>query len=337
MNGRRGIVTGGTWCVDDNKIVTHWPEEDGMAEVVSVERHGGGSGCNLAIDIKRLDPAMPVETIAVVADDSAGRYLIALADEYGIDHRQFHVIEGGVTHLTDAYVSQRTQRRTHIYQLGCGKILSPDHFDFEATTGRIFHAGLPGVHETMDAPWQGDANGWVTILRKAQAAGLKTNIELPSIEPSLLAKLAVPCLPHLDYIIVNDGEIGSLSGIRTVSSGVTDFSACERAARHVLENGGMELVVVHCPAFAIAIARDGTMVVRQSVAVPASEIAGANGAGDAFAAGMLYGIHEGWPLVDAVNLAHASAATSLRSIATTGSVAPWQECLQLANAWGWRA
>ena len=71
--------------------------------------------------------------------------------------------------------------------------------------------------------------------------------------------------------------------------------------------------------------------------MPASEIAGANGAGDAFAAGMLYGIHEGWTAADSISLAHASAATSLRSIATTGSVASWQECLKLANEWGWRA
>ena len=29
---RRGFVTGGTWCVDINKIVSHWPKEDGLAE-----------------------------------------------------------------------------------------------------------------------------------------------------------------------------------------------------------------------------------------------------------------------------------------------------------------
>lgn len=337
MTSRRGIVTGGTWCVDDNKVLTHWPEEDGMAEVLSVERHGGGSGCNLAIDIKRLDREFPVETISVVADDDAGQFLMALADEHGIDHRQFHIIEGGATHITDAYVSQRTQRRTHIYRLGSGKLLSPDHFDFEAATSRILHAGLPGVHELLDAPWQGEANGWVAVLKKAQQAGLKTNLELASIEASRLAELALPCLPHLDYIIVNDTEIGALSGIHTVSSGVTDFSACERAAARVMELGSMELVVVHCPAFAIALSRDSTRVVRPSVAVPKSEVVGANGAGDAFAAGMLYGIHEGWSLHDAVGLAHASAATSLRSISTTDAVENWRECLALADKWGWHA
>ena len=35
-----------------------------IAEVLSEERHGGGSGCNFALDMKRLDPSMPVETMS---------------------------------------------------------------------------------------------------------------------------------------------------------------------------------------------------------------------------------------------------------------------------------
>ena len=51
---------------------------------------------------------------------------------------------------------------------------------------------------------------------------------------------------------------------------------------------------------------------------------GANGAGDAFAAGFLYGYHQGWSLDELVALAHAAAAASLRAISTTGSLEPWQ-------------
>ena len=63
---------------------------------------------------------------------------------------------------------------------------------------------------------------------------------------------------------------------------------------------------------------------------------GANGAGDAFAAGMIYGVHEDWPLENSLALAHATAACSLRSVTTSGSVVGWRETLKLADAWGWR-
>jgi sugar/nucleoside kinase (ribokinase family) len=70
--------------------------------------------------------------------------------------------------------------------------------------------------------------------------------------------------------------------------------------------------------------------------VPPEVVASTNGAGDAFAAGFLYGYHQGWNVTDSMALAHAAAATSLRAISTTGSLEPWQACLNLAERWGWR-
>lgn len=334
---RRGIVTGGTWCVDNNRQVTYWPEEDGIVEILSQELAGGGSGCNLAVDIRHLDPAMPVETIAVVGDDEGGRFLRSIAEEAGIDHRQMHVDGSLPTQFTDAYSSAATHRRTHLFAKGVAGALTPDHFDLAATAGRILHLGLPGFHKQLDGVWANGDNGWVAVLKKARALGLKTNIELASLEPRVLADTVMPCLGHLDYVVVNDTEIGALADLPTVSHGVTDADLCEAAARKVLEGGAMELVVVHWPKLAIAVSRDGTVARKTSCAIPADLVVGANGAGDAFAAGMIYGLHEEWPLERSLALAHATAACSLRSVTTSGAVVGWQETLRLAESWGWRA
>ena len=332
--GRRGILTGGTWCADYNRTVSHWPGEDGLAELFEEERHGGGSSCNLALDVKRLDPSIPVETIGLVGDDDDGRYLRKTAAAAGIDTRQMTVTPDAATQFCDAYVSLRSHRRTHIFHAGTGAQLTPDHFDFSQTRMRYLHLGLPGVHRILDAPWQGEPNGWVAVLKNARAAGLQTNLELASIDRGLMARLVAPCLPHLDLLIVNDMEIGAIAGVETILDGTSDKDACIRAARMVLERGAMGLVTVHCPAFAIAVTRDGDSAVAPSVAIPEVEIKGANGAGDAFAAGMLYGLHEGWPLAQCLELAHAAAAVSLRSVSTTGAMLFWRECLSLAQKWG---
>ncbi|MBP2551207.1 sugar/nucleoside kinase (ribokinase family) [Neorhizobium galegae] len=331
---RRGFLTGGTWCVDYNRSISHWPEEDGIAELFEEERHGGGPSCNLALDLKRLDPSIPVETVGLVGDDDNGRYLLGVAQEAGIDTRQMAVLPTGATQYCDAYVSRSSHRRTHIFHAGTGASLTPDHFDFSTTRMRFLHLGLPGVHKTLDSPWRDEPNGWVAVLKKARAAGLQTNLELASIDSRRMAALVAPCLPHLDYLVVNDAEIGAIAGVETVSAATTDRAACERAARAVLERGAMRMVAVHCPAFALAVLRGEDTVIVPPVAIPADEIKGANGAGDAFAAGLLYGIHEGWDIADCLRLAHATAAASLRSISTTGSVVGWQDCLALAQSWG---
>jgi sugar/nucleoside kinase (ribokinase family) len=333
---RRGILTGGTLCVDHNKLVDIWPGENGRADIIDAQASGGAPTFNMAINMRKLDPAMPVAMIGVVGDDPDGRLILDEVDSFGIDRSQVAIIGGAVTNYTDAFCSQATGRRTHISYYGVGNLLTPDHFDFSRSNHRIVHLGLPGIHRMMDGAWAGEANGWVAILKKARAASLETNLELPSIAADRLAAIVRPCLPHLDYLIVNDSEIGGIAGMETVREGRTDVAVCGEAAAAALRLGVGQLVAVHFPEGGIVVTRDGAVSKLPSVNLPESEIVGANGAGDAFAAGLLYGIHEGWAADDALTLAHATAAASLRQMSTTGAVEAWRTCLDLASRWGWR-
>ncbi len=333
---RRGFVTGGCWCVDRNRTIEFWPEEDMSVPTSGLEIRGGGSACNLAIDMRKLDPDMPVETIGLVGADEEGRFLRAEAERHGIGVAQLAVTDEARTHSTDAYSSKRSGRRTHIFDEGTSALLTPGHFDFATTTGRILHLGLPGVHRRMDVPWGADLNGWVAVLRAARAAGLRTNLELATVAAERIGALARPCLAELDYLVVNDAEIGAIADMTTVKAGITDEKMCLSAARHVLERGRMGCVVVHYTMGAIAVARDGAEWRKPSVRVPATAYVGANGAGDAFAAGLLLALHEDFGLDDALMLAHASSAACLRSLSTTDGVEHWRACLDLAQQWGWR-
>ena len=333
---RRGILTGGTWCVDRNIALDHWPGENGFAVVQSTEDANGGSASNFAIDMRKLDPDLPVATITVTGNDPAGRFLMGLADQHGIERSGMTVLSGEETALTYCFTSQATRQRTHITTYGANDALTPDHFSFEGRTHRIFHLGLLGVHAKLDSPWGEDANGWVTVLKAARAAGFLNNLELCSISRERLAELVRPCLPHLDYLVVNDFEIGAVSGIETLSNGNTDIAACEAAARKVIADGVAKLAAVHFPGGALVVTADGTTLRHPSVAVPESQNVGANGAGDAFAAGFVYGLHDGWAMRQCLAMGHASAAASLRTESTVGAVEDWRTCLNLADAWGWR-
>jgi sugar/nucleoside kinase (ribokinase family) len=332
----KGVVTAGSWCCDHNKLVDHWPSEDGLATIIAEERHGGGSACNMAIALKKLDPDFPVETIGIIGDDEDGRLLVAEADSHGIERSRLRVVPGGRTSYTDAFALRETGRRTHIFFPASSDLLTPELCDFSGIRASHLHLGLPGLYPGMDAPFAAEPNGWVAVLKKARAAGLRTNMELASIAPDTIARLVRPCLPVLDFLIINDVEIGALAGMPTGSEGSTNIAACRVSARKVLDAGAMDLLVVHFPAGAIALTRSGEMLAKPSLRVPTEEIAGANGAGDAFAAGILYAVLEGWTLADALALAHAVAAASLRRVGTTDGVLRWRECLALADRWGWR-
>jgi sugar/nucleoside kinase (ribokinase family) len=333
---RRGVLTAGTWCVDLNKSIPLWPVEDTMTTVTHVDRQGGGSGCNMAIDLKRLDPVLPVATMGLVGDDGDGRFLLSECDRYGIDRSRLAVSGADLTPCTDCFNSLQSGRRTHFYAPGVAALMSPDHFDFSSVDARLLHLGLPGAHRTMDLAWGADSTGWETVLRKAHAAGLKTNLEMVTTAREDVARFGRSCLPHLDMLIVNDYEIGCVAGLETREEGRAAPARVAEALRVALDRGPLEFTVAHFPEGAMAATRDGGMVAVGSVAMPSDAIAGVNGAGDAFAAGVIYGWHEGWPLDRSLALGHACAAASMRQVSTTQGVVPVAECLVLAETFGFR-
>ena len=331
---RYGIIAGGTWCADHNKLVDRWPGEEEHVLILDQEVRGGGPACNLAIGVKRLDPEIPVATIGLLGDDADGHILQSQAQREGLDCSRLVTLPGCRTTFTDAFASEETGRRTHLYYPGTSDLLTPDHFQFEGSRARILHLGLPGLHEKMDEPWNGDSSGWVTVLKGARAAGIKTNLELCSLPAPRLLEVAAPCLAHLDYLIINDFEVAALSQRPIRHGEEVDLRDCLANAKDVFDRGSMELLVVHFPQGAIAMQRGADPLVTSSVAVPKEAIAGSNGAGDAFTSGILYGMHQGWRLRDALQLAHAAAAASMRHIGTTDSIEGWQDCLALAAVYG---
>ena len=115
--------------------------------MLAVDRQGGGSGCNMALDLKRLDPALPVETMGVVGDDDEARFLFAQCDAAGVERSGLIKLSGGATMTVDAFNVKSSGRRTHFYHQGVAATMSPDHFDFSRTRAKILHLGLPGAHQ----------------------------------------------------------------------------------------------------------------------------------------------------------------------------------------------
>ena len=176
-------------------------------------------------------------------------------------------------------------------------MLTPEHFDFSKTRGKILHLGLLGLHRALDEPWQDEPSGWVAVLKAAREYGLLCNLELVSIDPRRLREVVRPCLDLIDLLVIDEYELGALADMPVTGEDLTiDADRVIAAARYVMSISGMELLVVHYPQHAIALHKSTAdeeirIVQRNSFAVPDSLVAGAVGAGDAFAAGLLYAVH----------------------------------------------
>jgi sugar/nucleoside kinase (ribokinase family) len=142
----------------------------------------------------------------------------------------------------------------------------------------------------------------------------------------------------VDYCILNEIEAGKTTGFTIrQKDGRLDTVALRHAAGALLQSGVREVVVVHFPEGGFARTRTGEDVWQSSVKLPPKYIVGTAGAGDAFCAGTLLGLHEGWPLSKCLQTGVCVAAASLSDATCTAGVKPLKAALALGRKYGFRS
>ena len=329
---RSGIVLAGTIVLDIVHMIDQWPDEEQIAFIRQTIKAPGGPPHNAAAGLIKLGAEFPVTMICVIGDDAVGDTFITQVQHSGLDTSQVRRVKGGSTDVTHVMTSKATGKRTFFYRPGANGTISADQMLPADDSAKIYYLGSPGISTSMD----GD-DGWRDALRKARARGFKTAMELCPIPADLQRAQTLPCLPLLDYFVINDSEAEILSGLPVSKDGHFNTMFALTAAQKLLDLGVNDLVSIHHPEGAVALRKNGESETAPSVHVPQNEIIGTVGAGDAFYAGMLMGLHDSWPLEQCLTLANASAATSLHSATTSSSIRPWNECLDYAKAKGLRS
>ena len=336
QSGRRGVVAAGNWIIDHVKLIDRYPDQDTLASILGRSRGTGGAPYNVLIDLAKLGARFPLAGIGLVGDDEDGRTIVADCGAAGIDMTQVRATREAGTSYTDVMTVQSTGRRTFFHSRGANSLLEESHFDLESCRARILHLGYLLLLDRMDVVAADGTTGASRILRRARALGIKTSVDVVSEHGNRFPAVVTPALPHTDYLVVNELEASKSTGVEVHRNGALDFSLLSKAAARLLELGVHEWVVIHAPEGALARHKDGTIHLQGSVAMPAERIVGTAGAGDAFAAGALMGLHEGWSMPECLRMGVCTAATCLLGATCTESILTADACLKLAAELGFR-
>ncbi len=320
--------------MDYVKIVDRYPEENMLAHIISETMGNGGGPYNVLKDLAAMKAEFPLAAVGMVGNDLNGTWIEADCRTHGIDSSQLHRTPLAPTSYTDAMTGRRTGRRTFFHQAGANTLLDGEHFDFTKTSARIFHLGYLMLLERLD---QMDENGRTRaadVLERAKAAGLVTSVDIVSTENPQFSQIARSALPYTDHLIINEVEAGKIVGLVLDTADLTGIS---QAAEEILALGVGRAVVIHFEEGAVAVEKDAAVIVCGSLELPDGFSKGATGAGDAFAAGYLYGVHEGWSLEKRIDLAICTAAACLTDPTPSAGLIPVADCLALAKTFPHRS
>lgn len=334
MNASSGILAGGNWIVDRIKFVDTYPCQDALANIISETTANGGSPFNLLIDLAKLGARFPLFGAGLIGADGDGEWITRQCAAFGIDATQMRVQRAAHTSYTDVMTVRQTGRRTFFHQRGANAFLDDTHFDFSAVSARYFHLGYLLLLDRLDRPDREFGTVAARALFRAQQAGLKTSIDVVSEDSQRFAQVVLPALQYVDYCFLNEFELERTTGSKIRYDAGIDLTALQEAAARLLAGGVREWVLVHYPEGACAVGREGQLRVQPSLRVPTAQIVSGVGAGDAFAAGVLYGLHEQVPIETVLRYGVCAAASCLMGVGASDGVRSLAECLSLEREFG---
>jgi len=296
-----------------------------------ITRSTGGALCNVAGDLARMDPALPLTALGRVGEDPEGDYVLATL----IPHKNVDISmikREGKTSFTAVMQDTISRERTFFHYRGANARFCEDDIDWDKISAGFFHIGYILLLDALDGEDPQYGTRMARLLRNAQKRGIKTSVDVVSEAGDRFRRLVPPSLKYSDYCIINEIEAGQVTGI-ALRDGEGKLIA--RNVRGALEEikklGVSQWAVIHSPEGGYGLDGRGKYAESPAVDVPPEYIKGKVGAGDAFCAGAIYAASQGGDLEEGLELGNAAAAASLSMPGSTEGMLPVAELEKLRS------
>ena len=297
--------------------------QDGGVEVLRSSAQPGGSAANTACGLAKL--GLRCGFVGVVGDDDAGRALLASFEEAGVDTGGIRVEPGAATGQTICITAGQGQKAIYIVP-GANSLLNAHDIDTSYLGGARYVHVSSFVGE--------DAFSQQSRIVEKLPAQAKVSLALDALYARRGLTAMSPLLKRCTLLFANADELQELTGEELP------------AATHACLSLGCETVVVtfgagrrqgggHKVAASFIVTRRETKRGSEFIehTVPARRthdgpIADTTGAGDAFAAGFLFGLlQEKYSLPMCGALGHTVAGFSLGALGARAGLPTRQELL----------
>lgn len=325
---RKGICVAGNMIVDTTYPVAGWPNQGELVHIKDgITQSTGGAVCNVAVDLAKLDPALPVQALGRIGTDAEGDLILKTFGEHpNIDTA--NVLREGMTAFTHVMADVHNKQRTFFTYLDASARFTEADVCWDSVRADIFHIGYILLLDALDQPDDEYGTKMARLLHAAQAHGLRTSIDVVSEAGDRFKRIVTPALKYTDYCVINEYEAEQTTGIplRDADGGLIRGNL-PGALKAMKALGVSRWAVIHAPEGGFGMDETGAYIQRGSLILPAESIVGSVGAGDAFCAGVLLGAERGWSIEQAIDLGIAAAASSLSDASATGGVCSAEEAM----------
>jgi len=328
------IILSGTWIVDHVKFIKHYPKPGYLVYILKEKKGLGGGPYNVGINLRILDPSLPLFAIGKIGNDEGGREVISALKKKNINTDWVKINPKLLTSYTDVITEIESGRRTFFHHQGANTSLGIEDFPLKDLKDSILYLGYIMALPALDKEDSTYGTISARLFKYLKENNVKIALDFVSLEGEFKKK-GIPPLKFVDYLIINELEAEKLTDIKIKSDENIDLKAAEEALKKLKTYGDMEYIIIHFSEGSIAHTKENKIIIQPSLDIPQKDIINTLGAGDAFFAGILYGIYKNWDVEKSIRLGTLLAGACLFWETTTGKI-NIEEIYGLEEKYGFR-
>lgn len=266
-----------------------------------------GTAAGSAVDLAKLG-AQPI-SMGVIGDDYEGGLMVDLMAGFGCDMSRLVRDPGAPTHISLLFIGPTGERNPIMIRPTGARPLTLDDIDFDVVADAdVLHVGgADQMGEFIGEPL-------VELIRHARANDVIVTVDvLAEVDEAFRDRLA-PALAEAQFFFPNEGQLAGMTGTDDPSEGVA----------RLREATGVETVVG-------TLGEEGSLILGPAgeARLPAFEIelVDTTGCGDAYVAGFIVAIANGWDAEAAGWLGSAASGLVATGLGSDSGIVDLQSTL----------
>ena len=301
--------------------ITRWPDFGGAVNSDTTELVLGGMALNTAVSIAKIGKA-PVGLISCIGKGICGEFVKQGLMDLNVDISHMCYTDQANTGNAICFIHPGGER-SFVLCMAANHYLNETNIDFNALQpGDYLHLGGAMIMDGM----KGD--DLASILKKAKQRDVTISVDTCWDGTNQWVSILEPCLPYCDIFLTNFEEALLYSDKKTIEEALDYYASF--GPRIIVVKKGDQGSFIQSDEF------------TGEVSIFPVQAVDATGAGDAFDAGFLIGLYNGWSVEQSAVFGSAVGAKCVTAFGATTGIVSYEETIQMiesqsrTGSWNWK-
>ena len=305
-----GIVCAGNIILDEIMDINRWPGISELSTINNSKFSPGGSAFNVACNLIYFNAPFKIYISGCIGNDKRGEQITKIFKNNKLSIKNIKKLENIQTSYTNVIISPNNKERTFFYYPGTNNKFNLNFIDKELFNNKkikIFHLGYLCLLKGLEEIDKNKKLKLENLFIKIKKNNIDLSLDTITLESNKHYEKFLHCLKYVDHLIINEKESLLISNLKINNTTNNIKNACKILSSYGIKKN----IIVHSKKQIIWFSNN-EFIIKKIKYLKKDKIVNSSGSGDAFLAGILWGLNLNYTKIQCIKLAIKFANKNLK-------------------------